>query len=128
MRIPKDMEPMVFSFAYYNVRDFDKLATFLQTMENKGFFIVDEHKPKKKKFVGSFVRDYPKGHWSPFAHRPGAKQVMGSANIRDGVLKLEARTKGTLDDFRKIIDENLADSVEFDRVEYRDIIKELMQK
>jgi len=128
MRMPKGMEPMIFSYAYYNVNDFGKIASFFETMQEGGFFAFDENNPEKEELIGSFVRDYPKGHWSPFANSPGAKQVMGSARIKDNILKIEARTKGTLKDFRKIIEENLTPFIEFDRVEYKDIMKELMRK
>lgn len=50
---------------------------------------------------------------------------MGSATIKDNILKLEAKTKGTLKDFRKIIESNLNGSIEFDKIEYHDIMKEL---
>ncbi len=40
MKIPQGMEQMVFSFAYYRVKDFEGILSFLKELEKNGLFSI----------------------------------------------------------------------------------------
>lgn len=127
MRIPQGMEPMVFSYAHYKVNDFDKVIDFFNKLYDNGLFGIDESNINKKEMSGSFIQDYPKGHWNPMASHPGAKQVLGSAKIENGILKVEAYTRGRLKKARELLEQGLGSSIEFQKEESMDIM-EMMKK
>jgi len=128
MKIPKGMEPMVFSYAYYEIKDFDKVINFFNSAEDKGLFSIDRVGAEKKEMSGAFLRDYPKGHWNPSSNLPGAKQVVGSAEIKDNTLKVEAMTRGRLKQLREILEQVLGGSIEFQKQEFKDVMEMLRKR
>ena len=90
------MEEMIFSTAYYKITDFNKVAEFFKTLNEKEIFSIDKFDEETKKIDGAFLRLYPKNHWNPLAKSPTAKQVVGSASAINDVLKLETMTRSRL--------------------------------
>jgi len=124
MKLPKGTELMVFSYAYYRVIEHEKLFWFFKTAEKCGLFAIDEFDAKTKKLSGAFVRDYPKGHWNA---SPGAKQAVGGAEVKNGMMTIDAKTKGGLDELRSIVEEWLPDAVKFERQEFKDVMEMLKE-
>ena len=122
MTMPKGMEQMIFSYGYYEVLDFDKIKEFLTTLEEKDLFVVDRIDSEGKEINGSFIRDYPKNHWNPMSKNPGAKQVIGGVELKDGILKIDTRTKSALKELRGMFELGLKDSIKFQKVEYQDLM------
>ena len=120
MKVPKGMEAVVFSSAYYKVHDFEKVHDFLIRLSEKGLFGSEKENPKTKTLKGCFIRDYPKGHWNPLAGTPGAKQVVGNVKIKNGILKIQANTKSGLKSIREILNQGLGKIIEFQREEFKD--------
>ncbi|MBU2638563.1 MAG: hypothetical protein KJ955_06315 [Nanoarchaeota archaeon] len=117
MKLPKGTEPFVFSYAHYRVIEHEKLFLFFKEAEKAGLFVIDNFKAKSSKMSGAFVRDYPKGHWNAIM---GGKQVLGGAEIKDGELIIDAKSKGGLKVLRSII-ENIPDEcIEFESEEFQD--------
>lgn len=128
MKIPQGMEQMVFSFAYYRVKDFDEILSFLKEFEKNGLFSIDEFNIKAQKLSGAFLREYPKNHWNPFSKMTGAKQVIGGAEIKEGYLKIDTRTKHSLSNLRDILEKNMNGLIEFEREEFQDVMEMLRKK
>lgn len=128
VEISKGMEEMVFSFAYYRVKDFDRLLSFLKGLEKKGLFSIDELNIKSQKLSGTFLMEYPKDHWNPFSKMPGAKQVLGGAQIEGGYLKIDTRTKHSLSNLRDILEKTMKGLIEFEREEFQDVREMLKRK
>lgn len=103
MKIPQGMEKVVFSFAYYKVRDFEKAHDFFIKLSEEGLFGSEKENRKARILIGCFIRDYPKGHWNPLASARGAKQVVGNVEIKNGILRIETNTKSDLESIRTII-------------------------
>ena len=120
MKIPKGMEAVVFSTAYYKVNDFGKVHDFFIKLSESGFFGSDKEDPKAKILSGSFIRDYPKGHWNPMASVKGAKQVVGNIEIKNSILKVEANTKSGLQGIMEILEQGLGSVLEFQSEEFKD--------
>ncbi|MFH1545585.1 MAG: hypothetical protein ABIE23_05900 [archaeon] len=121
MKIPEAMDKMVFSYAYYEMKDFSKLVPFFEALEKEDLFWIDECNKKKGLLKGTFVRDYPKGHWNHLAATPGAKQVAGGTEVKNGVLKIDAKTKSGLTALQEIIEESLSDSINFKKEEFEQV-------
>ncbi|MGM0497517.1 MAG: hypothetical protein ACQESJ_06325 [Bacteroidota bacterium] len=122
MSISNDMGQMIFSYGYYDVLDFDKIKEFLTTLEEKDLFVADRIDSEGKEINGSFIRDYPKNHWSPMSKTPGAKQVIGGVELKKGILKIDTKTKNTLQELRDMFEVELKDSIKFQKVEYQDLM------
>lgn len=125
-KIPEGMEEMIFSWAHYKVKDFEKIASFFQTLEKENLFAIEKINPKKQILKGAFLRPYPKGHWNPLANMPGAMQVMGGAELKDNTLVIDTKTKGGLKEIKEILEEDLSQAIEFEKDEYkgwRDLVK-----
>lgn len=122
MKIPQGMEQMIFSYGYYEVLDFDKVKEFLTKLEEKDFFVFDKIDVKKKEINGTFIRDYPKNHWNPMSNTPGAKQVVGGFELKKSVLKIDTKTKSTLQELRNLFELELKEVIKFQRVEYEDLL------
>jgi len=120
MKKQQGMEQMVFSYAYYKIKDYSKTLSFFKEMEKRRLFNIDSHDVESQELNGTFLMDYPKGHWNPFSQMPGAKQVIGSIEIKDGILKCEAHTKSRLVGLRSLLNESLEDAIEFEKEEYQD--------
>ncbi len=123
MELPHGMEPMVFSFVHYRVNDFDSVLSFLKGLEKNGLFVMDELDIKSHKLSGAFVRGYPKGHLSLFSRMLGAKQVIGGAQIKDGHLEIDAKTRSGLSGLRDEIENALGGLIEFEREEFQDVME-----
>jgi hypothetical protein len=77
-------EPMVITTLAFRIGDYRSTLRAMRAAE-PDFSEVEEHE-----FV--WTREYPKGHWSPFAGS-GQRQILGSACLEEGgILKAEAKT------------------------------------
>lgn len=128
MKIPQGMEQMVFSFAYYRVKDFEGILYFLKELEKDDLFSIDEFNIKSQKLSGTFLMEYPKNHWNPFSKMAGAKQVIGGAEIKVGYLKIDTRTKHSLSNLRDILEKNMNGLIEFEREKFQDVMEMLKKK
>jgi len=128
MKIPEGMEPLVFSYAYYKVKEYGSIISFFRELENKGLFITNSHNSDLQKLNGTFVMECPEGDWNPLSTMPGAKLVLGGARITDGVLKCDTKTKSGLARLRYLLETNLKDAIEFEKEEYEDIMDKLRKK
>jgi hypothetical protein len=126
-KIPEGREEMIFSWEHYKVKDFEKTASFFQAFEKSNLFTIEKINPKKQTLKGAFLRPYPKGHWNPLAKMPGAIQVMGGAELKNGTLVIDTKTKGGLKGIKEILEENLGQAIEFEKDEYKDW-RELVKK
>lgn len=113
------MEMMVLSYAHYTVKDFEKVISAFKELEKGGLFVMDSTGKKSHGLTGGFVRDYPKNHWNPLSKLLGARQVVGGAELKNGILTIDAKTRGGLAQLRKIVEERLSRSVEFKHEEFR---------
>lgn len=131
MTNPTEMEEqVVFSYAYYKVKDYDRVVSFFKDLKKRGLFNIDSHDSQSQKLDGTFVRDYPKNHWNPFSKLLGAKQVLGGAEIKDGILKCDTKTKSRLAKLRNLLETTpgVGDAIEFEKEEYEDIMEMLKKK
>ena len=128
MKLPKGMEPMIFSYAYYKVNDFEKIIAFFKELEEKNLLVIDKCYSKKQTFIGAFVRPYPKGHWNPLSNMPGAVQILCGVEIKNQILKIDTKTKSGLEGFRKILEESLKGIIEFERQEFEDVMEMLRKE
>ena len=121
------MEPMVFSYAYYNVNDFQRIMAVFNMMQDKGLFLVDKEDMAKEEMIGSFIQSYPKNHWNPLAG-PNAKQVLGSAEIKNHILKIETHSKNGLKKMRGLLEQMLGESIAFQKEEFKDVMDMLKKQ
>lgn len=128
MELPQGMEQMVFSFAHYRVKDFGRLLLFLKGLEKEGLFAIDEMNPDSQRLSGAFLMPYPKDHWNPLSKLPGAKQVIGGAQIKDGHLKIDAKTRRSLSNLRHLLEKTIGNLIEFEREEFQDVMEMLKKK
>ena len=117
MRILQGTEQMIFSYAYYTIADVDSVMNFFNTLEDKGLFNIDNLSLKNKEMSGAFVQDYPKRHWNPMAGFAGAKQVIGGVEIKEGILKIDTKTKGGLKNLKLLLEQTLQNSIKFQKEE-----------
>lgn len=115
------MEPLVFSFAYYEILDFNILAEFFRTLQDGKLFDIDKVSKEKQEMIGVFVQDYPKNHWNRMGI-PGEKQVVGGAEIKKDILKIDAKTKSTLKMLRELLEGTLKENIKFQKEEFEDIM------
>lgn len=127
MKIPKGMEEVVFSSAYYRVKEFNVVCAFLSKWQESDLFAIEEINEKKQYLRGVFTRRYPKDHWNPLSKMPGAFQILGDAEIKDSMLKISLKTKSDLATVRKVFEDFIGKAIEFQREEFknwRDALKE----
>ena len=124
MRNTKGMESLVFSYAYYEVADFKNLMEFFRILHDARLFNIDNCNEKKQKMRGAFIQDYPKNHWN-YLGLPGEKQVVGGAEIKEGILKIDAKTKSTLKMLRGLLEKTRKESIRFQKEEFEDITEML---
>ena len=113
---------LVFSYAYYNVKDFEKAYSFFRELNDKELFVIDESKKEKKEITGTCIRDYPKGHWNAPVNNSEVKQVIGGAEIKEGILKIDTKSKEGLKELGVMLEKTLGEAIEFDRVEFKDVM------
>ena len=126
MDIMNGMEPMVFSYAYYKVNNAGAVISFFKTLAKKGFFSIDESKPEN--FKGAFLLPYPKDHWNPLSKLLGAKQVVGGAELKEGILLIDTRSKTGLRKQRELVEKCLCSDITFEREEFEDVMEALKKK
>lgn len=128
MELPQGMEEMVFSFAHYRVKDFDRILSFLKGLEKEGLFAIDEVNAKSQRLSGAFLMPYPKGHWNPLSKLPGAKQVIGGTKINGGHMEIDAKTRRSLSNLRHLLEKTIGSLIEFEREEFQDVMGMLRKK
>lgn len=115
MKPPKGTELLVLSYAHYRMVEREKLFLFFKTAEKGGLFVIDSFKPKSNQMSGAFIRDYPKDHWNAIM---GGKQVLGGAEIKDGKLTIDTKTKGGLKALREVLETHVPECIEFESEEF----------
>lgn len=131
MTNPTEMEEkLVFSYVYYKIKDYDRVVSFFKDLKRRGLFNIDSQDIQSQELNGTFVMAYPKNHWNPFSMLLGAKQVLGGAEIKDGILKCDTKTKSGLAKLRSLIETTpgVKDAIEFEKEEYEDIMERLKKK
>ena len=75
--IPADKESLIITTARFHTQDPDALLAWMRNAEPEIF----ETDSDEDGFHFTWTRGYPKGHWSPFARRRGARQSLGTSSF-----------------------------------------------
>jgi hypothetical protein len=84
--IPEGKEIAIFTRMVFQL---DDAPAVTEQLRRRTDFVYTGHEGEMAGF--DWVRDYPRGHWSPF-RRLGGQQVLGSVNVESDTLTAEVKT------------------------------------
>lgn len=124
VELPEGQEQVVFTTVRFRVPDISALLAWMRGREPE---FSDEGEDEEGIHFG-WTRAYPKGHWSPFAGQPGARQSLGHIVVCGQEIYIETQTSSRAAVFAQLLHQKFPENLSIIQVEWkswRDVLDRL---